>query len=35
MQTIGRVSVLVNGGGFGFFERQGYARYIARFLGDV
>jgi predicted chitinase len=33
-QSIGRVSVLVNGGGFGFFERQGYAHYIARFLGD-
>lgn len=33
-QTIGRVSVLVNGGGFGFFERQGYAHYVARFLSD-
>lgn len=33
-QTIGRVSVLVNGGGFGFFERQGYGHYIARFLSD-
>ena len=32
--AVGRASVLVNGGGYGFAERQGYAAYIERFLGD-
>lgn len=32
--SVGRASVLVNGGGYGFAERQGYAVYIERFLGD-
>lgn len=32
--TVGRASVLVNGGGFGYSERQAYASYIERFLGD-
>jgi len=31
---IGRVSVLVNGGNFGYFSRQAYAQYIARLLSD-
>lgn len=33
--AVGRASVLVNGGGFGFPERQGYAVYIDRYLGDA
>ena len=33
--AIGRASVLVNGGGFGYFERQGYARYIHQYLSDI
>lgn len=32
--AIGRVSVLVNGGGYGYFERQAYALYLIRKLGD-
>lgn len=32
--AVGRASVLVNGGGYGFPERQGYAVYIQRFLDD-
>jgi predicted chitinase/murein DD-endopeptidase MepM/ murein hydrolase activator NlpD len=32
--AVGRASVLVNGGGYGFSERQGYAVYIDRYLGD-
>ena len=33
-QTVGRVSVLVNGGGYGFKERESYAFYIKRFRDD-
>lgn len=33
-ETIGRCSVLVNGGGFGYFERQAYSRYIFYYLSD-
>lgn len=33
-ETIGRCSVLVNGGGFGYFERQAYCRYVYYYLGD-
>lgn len=32
--AIGRVSVLVNGGGYGFAERQAYASFILRYRGD-
>jgi predicted chitinase len=32
--AVARVSVLVNGGGYGFAERQAYAPYIDRFRGD-
>ncbi|MBE1160306.1 hypothetical protein [Dyella acidiphila] len=32
--TIGRVSVLVNGGGNGYFERQGFARYAYSVISD-
>jgi len=32
--TVGRVSVLVNGGGYGFAERQSYAAFIKRFRDD-
>jgi predicted chitinase len=32
--TVGRVSVLVNGGSYGYFERLAYAAYITRFLMD-
>lgn len=32
--AVGRTSVLVNGGGYGFAERQAYASYIDRFRGD-
>lgn len=32
--AVGRASVLVNGGAFGYAERQAYAPYIERFLGD-
>jgi hypothetical protein len=32
--AVGRASVLVNGGGYGYAERQAYAPYIERFLGD-
>lgn len=32
--AVGRASVLVNGGGYGFAERQSYAAYIDRYLGD-
>jgi predicted chitinase len=32
--AVGRASVLVNGGGYGFAERQGYAAYVERYLGD-
>jgi predicted chitinase len=33
--AVGRASVLVNGGGYGFAERQSYAVYVERFLGDA
>lgn len=33
-EAIGRVSVLVNGGGNGYFERQAYAQYAFRILAD-
>jgi hypothetical protein len=33
-QSVARVSVLVNGGGYGFAERQAYAAYIKRCLSD-
>ena len=32
--AVGRVSVLVNGGGYGFAERQAYGPYIDRFRSD-
>ncbi|EYU13366.1 M23 family metallopeptidase [Photorhabdus aegyptia] len=34
-KSIGRCSVLVNGGGFGYFERQAYCRYVYYFLCDT
>jgi predicted chitinase len=34
-EKIGRTSVLVNGGGYGFAERQAYAAYIERYLTDT
>ncbi|MBC7405211.1 MAG: hypothetical protein H7252_05960 [Cytophaga sp.] len=34
-EAVGRTSVLVNGGGYGFAERQSYAAYINRFFGDT
>lgn len=33
--AVGRASVLVNGGGYGFAERQSYAVYVERYLGDA
>lgn len=32
--AVGRASVLVNGGGFGFPERQSYAQFLIRFLDE-
>jgi len=32
--VVGRVSVLVNGGGNGYMERQAYAQYLFRYLFD-
>jgi hydroxyethylthiazole kinase len=32
--AVGRASVLVNGGGYGFAERQAYAPFIERFRGE-
>jgi len=32
--TIGRISVLVNGGGSGYDDRQQYAAFLARYLSD-
>jgi predicted chitinase len=32
--AVGRASVLVNGGGYGFAQRQAYAPYIQRYRGD-
>lgn len=34
-ETIGRCSVLVNGGGYGYFERQAYTRYAFYYLNDA
>jgi hydroxyethylthiazole kinase len=34
-ESVGRVSVLVNGGGYGYFERQSYAAYVLAFRGDA
>ncbi|WP_233161137.1 hypothetical protein, partial [Aquitalea sp. ASV11] len=31
-EVIGRVSVMVNGGGNGYFDRQGFAIFLANFL---
>lgn len=33
--AVGRASVLVNGGGYGFAERQAYATYLLRYRGDL
>ncbi|MGJ7612368.1 MULTISPECIES: hypothetical protein [unclassified Variovorax] len=33
--AIGRASVLVNGGGYGYFERQGYALFVIQYLSEV
>jgi hypothetical protein len=33
-EKIGRVSVLVNGGSYGYAERQAYAAFIKRYLLD-
>ena len=33
--AIGRASVLVNGGGFGYFERQGYAQFAIQYLSEA
>ncbi|WP_284335720.1 M23 family metallopeptidase [Comamonas sp. NoAH] len=33
-QSIGRVNVLVNGGGNGYFDRQAYSQFIFRSLSD-
>ena len=33
-ETVGRVSVLVNGGGYGYAERQSFAPYVQRYIGD-
>lgn len=33
--AIGRASVLVNGGGYGFAERQAYANFVDRFRSDT
>ena len=33
--AVGRVSVLVNGGGFGYSERQGFAAFVDRYRGDT
>ena len=32
--SVGRVSVLVNGGGNGYYERQAYAAFMYRYLSD-
>jgi hydroxyethylthiazole kinase len=32
--SVGRVSVLVNGGGYGFAEREAFAPFIERYIGD-
>jgi predicted chitinase len=33
--SIGRCSVLVNGGGYGYFERQGFSRFVFYYLNDA
>lgn len=33
--VVDRVSKLVNGGGFGYFERQAYVIYLIRYLSDA
>ncbi|QFZ85824.1 peptidoglycan DD-metalloendopeptidase family protein [Variovorax paradoxus] len=33
--AIGRASVLVNGGGYGYFERQGYALFAIQYLSEA
>lgn len=33
--SIGRISVLVNGGGNGFYERQAFGMVAARYLTDL
>lgn len=33
--AIGRASVLVNGGGYGYFERQGYALFVIHYLSEI
>lgn len=33
-EVIGRISEYVNGGSFGYFERQAFVRYVYRFLSD-
>jgi predicted chitinase len=33
--TIGRISVLVNGGGIGYDDRQQYAAFVLRYRGDT
>ena len=33
-ETIGRISILVNGGGYGYDERQQYAAFLLRYRGD-
>jgi hydroxyethylthiazole kinase len=33
-QTVGRISVLVNGGGFGFAERESFAAFLKRYRDD-
>ena len=32
--TVGRASVLVNGGGYGYAEREAFAPFIMRYIGD-
>lgn len=34
-QSIGTCSVLVNDGGYGYFERQAYTRYVFYYLNDA
>lgn len=34
-ESVGRMSILVNGGGFGYDQRQQYAGFVDRFLSDA
>ncbi|NHB93828.1 hypothetical protein [Photorhabdus cinerea] len=34
-ESIGRCSILVNGGGNQYYERQGYTRYVYLYLSDM